>query len=488
MKNNLTIFVWLLNLVLSSQCLSKEYLMYIGAGGEAAKEDTIFDDSISNIGDYVKQSPAINVDVALNGGHSKTEALIKESFPKAISRSGFLDSDYNRLIENYKSKLENNLMGKGDQLLIYINSHGAEQVAGLKTHQIATGEMNSTNSVALEGAKLVDLDQLSTLKELAKTKGVKLAIVDTSCHSGATLALADDNTCVISSTSSELYSYYDFSPNFTAAMAKGKNLEEVFLEIREEDDTPALPAISTYAGVEARQMLEKKMTPFLYYFDEHQDKLSSYLRESSNDSQQCLADKSYSSLLQTINALEQLNTNSMDILWWKVKSKEVDLSSLKELLGKYKKTLDLLRFKSKELGVQRLSNEEVFTLHAATVPITSKKTYTWKELITTDFKSLISKTQKRAAEETDHFSLLNEQGLLTFYNQLNAKKEELLKNQPDMADLLKKENEMKNMVESNFLISADIAKEERKLYSALYKNAEKKQLPTQANPCKDFKL
>jgi hypothetical protein len=474
--------------MLSHKGFTKDFLMVIGAGGEAPKRDTIFDDSISNLGSYAQQSPGIFVDLALNGGHAKTEAIMRDSFPKSTMRSDFQDMDYNRLIQKYKTLLENNVMKKDDQLLIYINSHGAQQTADVKTHHIATGEGNVKNLITLEGAKLVDLDQLEVIKNLAKVKGVKLAIVDSSCHSGATQALADDHTCVISSTSKNLYSYFNFSPNFTLGMKKGKNLEDLFLQIRSADDSPAMPMISTPAGVEASTFLEEKITPFLYYFDEDQDKLSPFLRKNSNDYQQCIADENYNSLAQTIDQIEKMNTQASKFLWWTIESKAVDLSTFKTLLLKYKKTLDLLRLKSRELGTERLNREEHFIQRQATYPISSNKKYTWQELITTDFTSLIDKTKKRIALETDRFSLADKQGLLAFYQEVSAKKEDVLKMHPDLIQLQEKEKEMKKLAESNYSISAEIAIEERKIYSSLYKNAQKKQPLKSSNPCKDFIL
>ena len=51
-----------------------------------------------------------------------------------------------------------------------------------------------------------------------------------------------------------------------------------------------------------------------------------------------------------------------------------------------------------------------------------------------------------------------------------------------------KELEIKKLIDSNYFTNASIAKEERKLYSALYKKAQEGLPETQPNPCKNFKL
>lgn len=58
-------------------------------------------------------------------------------------------------------------MVEGDQLMIYIDSHGAEKSKNLKTHAIATAGESSSNLTTLEGSTIVDLDQLEILKKLA---------------------------------------------------------------------------------------------------------------------------------------------------------------------------------------------------------------------------------------------------------------------------------------------------------------------------------
>lgn len=484
-----TILTSLFLLTLTTASWGADHLLIFGAGGEAPKEDTIFDGGIKKLGEYVKANPALKIDLALNGGHVKTERLINESFPTASTKSNFLESDYDRLIDSYKLKIKNDML-PGEQLMIFIDSHGALQEKGSKAHKIATSEGTATNLNNLTGSTLVDLNKLSVLKKLAKDKGIKLAIIDSSCHSGSSLDLADDNTCVITATGPDHYGYAGFSESLVSAMKKGKNLEEVFLETRSMEKTPGLPMISTKVGVDINSALYEKITPFLYSFDLDGDKLTPFLRANSSEYQQCIADQNFNSLISTINSVEEINTVANKVLAWTTTTKEVDLSYLKTLLTKYKTSLDLVRAKSRELGTDRLIKEELISVNIKSEGYTSsvEHSFSWKDLITTDFDSLIGLEQRRLNNEANPANRASLLAMKTLYTQAKAKKESLIRAQPDLLTISSKEDSISSLIEANYWTVADIAKEERKLYSALYKNAQKKQLPSQPNPCRDFKI
>jgi hypothetical protein len=302
-----------------------------------------------------------------------------------------------------------------------------------------------------------------------------------SCHSGSTLALADENTCVISSTGPHHYGYTSFSQNFIASMSKGKNLEEVFLKTRSLHTAPALPMISTPAGNEATAILYDKITPFLYYFGNH-DKLSPYLAKNQGEYLQCLANANYNSLLDTINEIEELNTVSKKILWWKRTKKKIDLTNLKNLLETYKKGIDHVQEKMNELSTDDLNQKEKFRSTSLSIE------YSWKSLLTTDFNNLIADLHKRVERETDTSNIEQLNGIISVYTKANARKNEIISNQPNLADLSIKEEKIKKEILANFFSAAAIGTEERKLYSALYQKAEKDQTENKANACKNFKL
>jgi hypothetical protein len=473
---------------------SASYMMIIGAGGDPEGETTIFDKTIKNLGAYVKENQAIKVEVALDGGHSKTKAIIDSSFPSAISKSDFEERDYRRIIQTYKTKLETGEIKTGDQLLIHINSHGAERSEDSKTHKIATSAGTATNLNTLAGSIVVNLDDLEILKKLAKEKGVKLAIIDGSCYSGNTLVLADDNTCVISATGSNHYSYPTFSENFSAAMKKGKNLEDVFLAVRAQDGVPQLPMISTSAGQAVAALIYDKITPYMYYFDEYEDKLMTYLLANHSNYQQCIADKNFTSLMDIIKLAENLRSDTSKSFFLGDKKKVNDLGHFKESLEKYKKSQDQVREKMRQLGVDRLQLKETFHVSAkfGGYQTVYDKDYTISELITSNFPSLIAALEERLSTEKSDSAITQYQGLKSLYLQAQARKEALFKEQPDLESILAEEEGLKKSIESYYGLVYQIAYDERKLYDALYKNFQKKELKNteteHANPCKSFKL
>jgi hypothetical protein len=450
-------YLIILTTFFSFQILAADHLMLIGAGGEPKKESTIFDATIQNLAKYTAHNPSVKVNVALNGGHQDTEKILKDSFSNAESKSNFFASDYQRLIQSYKRKLENNEIVAGDQLLIYVESHGAAKQSRFKTHAIATAEGTATDLNNLSGSTTVDLDQLEVIKNLAKRKGVKLAIVDTSCHSGNTLALADENTCVIASTGPNHYGYTQFSRNFSSAMAKGKNLEDIFLEARRNDATAGLPMISTQTGQGITDLLYKKITPYLYHFDSRHDKLTPYIEQN-----ECI--ENYQSLIATFNQIEALTI------------KKLKLKKLKRLLSDYEKSFEYIQTEMKKLGADRLKKQEHFKNDSHSI------SYTWKELLSTDFPRMTADLRTRQNQETSPQNQKLYQDLIAIYSSAETKKRDLLRTHSDLLMVADQEKKIKSSIESNYFTTAAIATEERKLYSALYQKDDK------PNPCKDFKL
>src|SRR5690606_31490044 len=112
----------------------------------------------------------------------------------------------------------------------------AEPTPSSRTHQISAGG-RATNLLSLAGGSRVNLDRLENLARMAQEKNIKLAILDFSCHSGASLSLANSSTCVIAATGPHSFAYggassATFSNAFVNRMAPGKNLEEIYLEAR----------------------------------------------------------------------------------------------------------------------------------------------------------------------------------------------------------------------------------------------------------------
>lgn len=489
MSFNLVKTLILMTTVLLSWSAScSDYLMFIGAGGEPTyKQDTMFDDSIKSMSAYTKRNPGIKAEVALDGGHSVTQQIVRNQFSANVKKSDFYETDYKQIIERYKSKLENGEMVSGDQFMIYIDSHGAEKQTQFKTHSIATSASGATNLNTLSGAEVVDLDQLEILKKLAKDKGVKMAIIDASCHSGNTLALADDNTCVISGTGAKHYGYSRFSENFINGMQKGKNLEEIFLETRKVDDTPSLPMISSSAGLAVNSILYDKITPFLYEYSETTDKLTPYLQQNSNEIQMCIANQNFLSLMETINTIEKLNTISRKIFLTTIESKNLDLSHLKNLLLKYKTALDTAALKMRALNIDRLNKIEKISNTFTDGTIWSQD-YSWKDILSMDYNKLIGDANTRANREQALDKKAASLGLAAFYAKVKSKKEEILRTNTDLVNIEDKQKDIASAAEATYFTTREIAIEERKLYDALYKKMQLDRPASQSNPCRDFKI
>ncbi len=200
----INLIILLLPLTLFAQTL---HMAVLGGSGEPHKkwdgspnETTIFDSGLEKMGQFNRSHPNIKSEIMFNGGHAHTEEIARQGFG---SSAPFSANGYMQMINSYMAKLRNGQIKNGDKILINIYSHGATRDQGEKTHKIAAGAgvMNNTDTVS--GVTTVSVDNLKALSDLAKAKGVKLGIVDLSCHSGNTLALADENTCVISATGIE---------------------------------------------------------------------------------------------------------------------------------------------------------------------------------------------------------------------------------------------------------------------------------------------
>lgn len=471
---NKIFFSYLILFTLSTQSWSADHLLYFAAGDPTPSFH--FETDLNNMGHYIRQNRGLQANVAISGGNPQTQAVVNQSFSGVANKTDFRDSDYPRLIQSYIRKLENGEIVRGDQLMVYFNSHGGEQEG--KSHKIQTGE-----------GSWVSLDELDKLKKLAAQKGVKMAIIDASCHSGSSQALADENTCVISSTGAQHYGYPSFSRLFSERMKKGKNLEEIFLEARAQDDSPAIPMISTQAGQSVKALIYDNITPYLYKFEED-GKLSPYLFNNNSLEKQCLADQQFEALIKTINSIEEINSVTTKFFWKVIKTKEIDLTNLKELLFKYKKYQDLVKFKMRELGDAGLKAEEQFNIsvNVGGSSATLDHKYTVKELLTSDFKKLIINKQAQIDAETNSSKRAQYEASKALYVQAQAKAVSLLRVQPNLGRAQQTEAEINALIELNYDASLLIAKEERKLYSALYKNSLKNPQSTKPNACQNFKL
>jgi hypothetical protein len=147
---------------------------------------------------------------------------------------------------------------KGDQVLIYIDTHGNQKSPKEKTHAIATLDED------------VQLDQLQKIIDLADSKGVKVAIVDQSCYSGEILNLDFKSACLLTGASQNNYGYSNYGETFAFKLQdsirkekRSTSLEDIFLSSRKVKSNRAQPLINTEAGLKTFEFL-KSVEPYLY--------------------------------------------------------------------------------------------------------------------------------------------------------------------------------------------------------------------------------
>jgi hypothetical protein len=110
-----------------------------------------------------------------------------------------------------------------------------------KGHKISVNGKASSDFTTLSGNKLVSTNQLQGLIDIANKKGIKLGIVDLSCHSGASIALANPQTCIVTSSGPKHFAYSNFPCYLINNLEKDKSLEDEFLQTMMDSNDIAFP-------------------------------------------------------------------------------------------------------------------------------------------------------------------------------------------------------------------------------------------------------
>lgn len=460
-------------------------LILMGGGGEPKNMNTtIFDETLNSMDKYL-QNNKWNSLVSFNGGHSQTEAIMNMKFNDAQNKSSFTPNNYNAIIKAYEDQIKSGQMKAGDQLMLMIDTHGAVRSDNENTHQIAVGQAASQTSLNdLGGTTTLSLDSLKNLAALAKEKGVKLAILDFSCHSGNTLNLANDNTCVISSTGTKHFGYTGFSDNFIGRMKAGKSLEDVFLDTRKNTKDNSFPMISTAAGTAINRDFYPDITPYLYYYekDPHVDKMTNYILQTAATPALCARQNQYDDLLKQLESLRAASTLNMN-------KNLPEINKIKSLIADYKakqdRYIDLLR----SWGTPELNRREQF-VGVGTVGRRSEKmttNYSWQEILDSDFDTIIKNVTNAKNSTRDASTQAQFQASIDMHTKARAKQQEILSQYPNLKGYKQNIHKQLEEMQGTYAIANQIAMEERKLYDNMYANLrqEKKQTP---NPCKDFVL
>lgn len=481
MKKTILATSLLLNL---SPLLAANHFLVIGGGGEPMGQKTIFDDSLVKLSEFKKKVPDYKTKISFNGGHPNTESIISQNFrPEEIVSPTFNRQSLTSSIDDYVSQMKSGKIKSGDQLLIFIDSHGAEKKEGEETHEIAEGKSPIKN-YSTGGGRAVSLDELKVLTQLAKEKGIKLGIMDFSCFSGETLALRNENTCVITSSGPKHYSYtgYDslFNARFLSAMTPGKSLEDVYLSVRDDIEDPGFPMISTPVGMDIQNEMYKVFTPYFYYFDSIGDKLKPHLEKNANESALCTDEENFELIKKIIDkAVEQSGLGAYDA------------SRLRQNLEEYKEYQKDIKQKLIANGQQLLDTNEEFC-HTYQVVSKGKKknenyciSYNWKQLITINYDDIISYFQKRLSYSKGQEYQEN-LAQLEVMKKAKARSLEVKAKNPSIKDVNDIYKELDDKESKSYMMTYNIAIDTHKLYTSLYQA--KAKADERPNPCKDFKL
>ncbi len=493
----LPIFLLCLSFSVGHAAEGSKQFYFLGGGGEPEGETTIFDGEVKRVGSFINSS-GWNSTVSFNGGHSKTEDLIKSKMGKAKNAGTFSEKNYNDLMNEIIQKLEKGELKSGDQLLISIDTHGAKRSAGKdaeKTHRVALAHSTATELNNLSGARTVDLDKLEKIINLAAEKNVKLGILDFSCYSGNLLNLHNDKVCLISASGPEQYSYattavslgfftfsypITFGSKFFDNMKKGKSLEELFIDSRTTGDTPDFPMINTKEGLAINEMMYRFLTPYLNYNYSSTNNFSAgYVRRGDKfEEQVCRMESSHSDFLKLLKQMEEAAAVANE-------SGREEFQNLREALEEYRK---YQRGYEETLRQKFDVEKEIKDIFKKQFPNDQKA---WEAYAPLDFLSLnldSSITYYEGLAERDkgkkYFSgmwdstvaQLKKQKEISEYVKANLSQNGL--------DKLKAQDEAFAKSGVTYKLSSRISAEAKKVYEALYN----KNKSAESNPCRDFVL
>ncbi|OFZ20162.1 MAG: hypothetical protein A2X94_09660 [Bdellovibrionales bacterium GWB1_55_8] len=222
---------------------AKTHTLFLGAAGEPAGSTTLFDLSLRTAGAYFSTAKH-PVKLVFDGGHSVTEKIAAQFYDE---REDISPETAKGSLRALKKDIERGKIKKGEQVLVALVSHGARR----------EGDEAATHGVSIGRQQLLQSRELIPLRDAAEKAGVRLAIIDQSCFSGDTLAIASDKTCVVSATGEDVVSYPVESESFWKNVNPGVSLEEAFLRGRSQRAYPSVPMISTAAGKATAELIRE---------------------------------------------------------------------------------------------------------------------------------------------------------------------------------------------------------------------------------------
>lgn len=458
--------------------------LVLGGGGDPAGDATIFDSSLQQLLNK-KSELKLNTKVVFNGNHKNTESIIQRA--TGAPAKHFTEENYNLVINEYINKIENGSIKPGEQLLVYMDTHGGEKSNGVDTHTIAMGGTPIKDYSKIQGDKTRSMDVFARLAEAAKAKNIKLAIMDFSCHSGNSIALANSNTCVITSSGPNHFGYTGFASYMLEEMKPGRSLEEAFLAARKRETMPSFPMISTEAGKRVSSDLYRELSPYLFYKDQYNgmaiDKLSPYLTKIVETGSYCQREVDFNNLVTKLETFEKLTGK----LYSEFSGGEQLVAKLKE----YKKLQDTYLKELKDSGYELLKTKEKIYYGGrkgknGKMIGQESSTETWDSILTSYDRGNLNyfndelKKKKSPQERADILKVIDK------YNKIYAKREEIFKKYPKILNY--KETFDKMLANKSKLM--DLSRKVAELGNHYYDNAYSIQMNASAKsePCRDFKL
>lgn len=465
------------------------HIVIMGGGSEPQNlETTIFDSEMRTMGRFLNRNRQWSPKISFNGGHDVTEDIIENGIGKlGVSNTQFTQEAFERMITEYENKINNGTVKTGDQLLVYISTHGAMKQGNERTHQISATGASAADLNSLRDAKLVSMDRLQRLINLAEQKGVKLGIMDFSCHSGNSLALQNPNTCIITASGPNHFGYANWGDRFTSNMARGKNLEEVFLETFQRRNETAFPMISTPVGNELQDELYSLLTPYLYSWksNPNHDKLTKFLEGQVVENQCEMAEIQFQDLMALTSEMENALKNS--------KGKGPSFQRLQNAITAYHNFQKQMTTDLKNLGLEQMAStkEKFCSDRQLSWPGQAPEVrpecveYSIKEILGTDHDAAIAQWNVWKAGKTGND--------LSFYNagianlqKAKLKKAELLANNPNYVQYSNYYKNLPRLQDRTWDMAMAVSTELQKVYTEAYRH--RSIGDTRPNACRNFVL
>jgi mannose/fructose-specific phosphotransferase system component IIA len=459
--------------------------LLLGGGGDPKGESTTFDDSLRELAKE-KNTLSLHLDASFDGEHATTESILANELN--VSSVNFTKTSFQSKIDSYVQKITNGEIASGQELMIIIDTHGASPSG--TTHNISTVEKPLTDYDHLAENSSVSMDALAALSKTAQEKKVKLAILDLSCHSGSSLPLANEYTCVLTGSGPDLYAYSNFPVLLYQEMKHGDNLENAFLRARKKQALPSFPMISTPSGLTSNDLLYGLLNPYMRSADKEGDKpfddLSAYLKSLATSNGFCQRDQDFGQLLEQIRHYQEI-THQVEL-------KTPEGADILAELQQYKKIQDDLAREIQSDGYGNLTNTEVITYGPPTKDKTGKMVMktdkvTWQEIMMGYPPSTIvylnhEIAKQKAAKKPDEQLIAEDYGVIEKIKKIEAIREQIKTQFPKILDPM---DLQKDLLEKSALLTSKamaITNLANILYDSEYQ-AQKAQSHS-SDACRDF--